>query len=1219
MSDTLNRNVAEALSSLAAESPLRTGAVALLGALGYESRRTLEAGSVQEFLERLNSANQLTEKQHALFEPWRAVEVVFQFSSNEIGGQPGLFDGVDGFDLGRIESFLFLAAELSEDRYGRTQLAEMTRVANRLFKMPVIILFRHGTTLTLAAIHRRTHKRDRSRDVLERVTLVKDIRLDRPHRAHVEILGDLALPRLMAEGVHDFDDLHAAWERVLDIEALNRRFYRDLFGWFQRAVSACRFPDDGASEGSTERHVIRLITRLLFIWFLKEKRLVPEELFDEGFARAALTRHAPDSTNYYRAVLQNLFFATLNTEIERRAFSPKSRAAHRDFTKYRYRTLLTDPEGFIALLRSVPFVNGGLFDCLDDFAGVGAGGRRIDAFTDSVETQGRDLDVPARLFFNLQDGLFPLFSHYKFTVEENTPLDREVALDPELLGRVFENLLAAYNPETRETARKATGSYYTPRQVVDYMVREALAAALAEKSRPTVAGDEFWRERLGYLLDHSDATADAGELFEDSEKRAIVTAIADIKALDPAVGSGAFPMGVLQTLTLALRRLDPHNKLWEVLQKERAKARAGAAFDTRDRERRDEALREISATFEKYRQSDFGRKLYLMQNGIYGVDIQPIACQIAKLRFFISLVIEQDPDPGAPNLGIKPLPNLETRFVAADTLIGLQAETASLLLDDAVRSKREEVAAVRERYFLADSRPEKLDCITAEQRLRRELQDMLENERRTWLAIHKRDIEISAKSLPNPAARKTYQESEHRKLASRQRTYDTAFADACKVAAWDPYDQNSRAGWFDPEWMFGAADGFDVVIGNPPYVRADFRDERHKVTRAAIMASGDYETLWEKWDLFVPFMERGFKLLREGGVSSLIVSDAFGHAKYALKARQWFLHKALIERIDFYSSIKIFDAAVHNLSYLVRKAEGAENEPLRRLHEPVFEEVRKLSTAKQKALSERVFFPEDVYRPPSSQGVPLHGLCYISKGMVVHSHESKAPGAFALDDVVSTARDTTHPKRFVEGKHLDRWLPVGTRWLEWGTERAPNLFSRRAFPELFTTREKIIAQRSPGPDPKASYDDKQTYFDASSVGLIMWNNLRNVRNRSIQKQARYPGEKRRADFPRREDLERDSSRFSVKFLLGVINSSAAREFLRAHRRSNIHLYPNDWKQLPIPDVPPDSQKPVVDLVDGILAAKRADVNADVTDLEQQIDEAVNRLYGLDERKIAAVK
>ena len=565
-----------ALSGFTGVGARREKAVALLDALGYRSARTEDVSSVEAFVALIGQTKPLTERQRRLFRSWRSADIVFQVTGEEIGGQPGLFQE---FDKGRAKSFLFVAADLEARPYGRTELAEMTRAVNRGFSMPVVVLFRHAASLTLAAVHRRAHKRDHDRDVLERVTLVKDIRAADPHRAHLDILGELALPRLIEAGVRDFDDLHAAWERVLDIEALNRRFYRDLFGWFQRAVSACRFPDDGAGEGSAERHVIRLITRMLFIWFLKEKRLVPEALFDEGFARTALKHHAPDSTDYYCAVLQNFFFATLNTEIDRRAFSTKTNEAHRDFSKYRYRALLADPEGFVALLRSVPFVNGGLFDCLDDFAAAGAGGRRIDAFTDSVETQGRDLDVPARVFFDPQDGLFPLFGHYKFTVEENTPLDREVALDPELLGRVFENLLAAYNPETRETARKATGSYYTPRQVVDYMVREALAAALAEKSRPTVEGGRVLA-RAARLppgsLGRGGRTLES--LFEEREKRAVVAAIADIRALDPAVGSGAFPMGVLQTLTLALRRLDPGNALWEEFQKERAKARAGRRF-----------------------------------------------------------------------------------------------------------------------------------------------------------------------------------------------------------------------------------------------------------------------------------------------------------------------------------------------------------------------------------------------------------------------------------------------------------------------------------------------------------------------------------------------------------------------------------------------------------------------------------------------------------------
>ena len=245
-------------------------------------------------------------------------------------------------------------------------------------------------------------------------------------------------------------------------------------------------------------------------------------------------------------------------------------------------------------------------------------------------------------------------------------------MDPELLGKVFENLLAAYNPETGATARKQTGSYYTPRPIVDYMVEEALVAALAGQVSPTDGDGKFWEERLRYLFDYAKAFDDASEWFDSREADEIVRTISALKILDPAVGSGAFPMGVLHKLTLALRRLDPDNTRWEQLQKERAIQRAAVAFDTKDRQTRDEELTEISRIFENY-SGDFGRKLYLIQNSIFGLDIQSIACQIAKLRFFISLAIEQEPDRAADNFGIKPLPNLETRFIAANTLIGLEA------------------------------------------------------------------------------------------------------------------------------------------------------------------------------------------------------------------------------------------------------------------------------------------------------------------------------------------------------------------------------------------------------------------------------------------------------------------------------------------------------------------------------------------------------------------
>ena len=358
----------------------------------------------------------------------------------------------------------------------------------------------------------------------------------------------------------NFDGLLAAWLNALDTEALNRDFYRELFQWFERAVSEARFP----KLLKAEEHVIRLITRLLFVWFIKEKALVAEDLFVEHRIATLLKDYDPAGDSYYRAVLQNLFFATLNTEIDHRNFSSQSDAPDRDFSRYHYASEIADPDRLLALFGRTPFINGGLFDCLDSEEVTGDGGYRIDCFTDDPADR-RDYSIPNTLFFAENDkdpGLITLFNHYKFTVEENTPAEQEVALDPELLGKVFEHLLAAYNPETRETARKQTGSYYTPRDVVDYMVDEALVASLSQKAQPSDGDRKWWEDRLHYLLDYNDA----GEFFDTAETEQIVRGIADLRVLDPAVGSGAFPMGVLHKLTLALRRLDPGNDQWKALQ-----------------------------------------------------------------------------------------------------------------------------------------------------------------------------------------------------------------------------------------------------------------------------------------------------------------------------------------------------------------------------------------------------------------------------------------------------------------------------------------------------------------------------------------------------------------------------------------------------------------------------------------------------------------------------
>ena len=879
----------------------------LLNVLGYQSQRTmpLEPNTRDGFL----SAFELEDEEkfnpkRALVEEWESIDFLFQLTHEEIRENPNLeIDfGEGGIEFTRMESYLFFVIKLKGDHYTRTQLSQITREINKPFDMPAMILFQHSEALTFAVIDRRLNKRDESRDVLLKATLIKDINFAAPHRAHIDILFDLSIAEL--HRVHEFSnfpELHEAWRQTLDTEELNKQFYLKLFNWFKWAATEGKFPKDKKRSLKPEEHVIRLITRILFVWFIKEKGLVSDKLFNEKQVERLLKDYDHDSgDSYYRAVLQNLFFATLNTEIEKRRFS-EGEPDHRNFSVYRYRNQISEPEELRTLFDKTPFINGGLFDCLDDFKAIRQGGSRVDCFSDR---HYKKLSIPNSLFFDKDRGLFPLLTHYKFTVEENTPIEQEVALDPELLGKVFENLLAAYNPETGETVRKQTGSYYTPRAIVDYMVEEALVAVLTQQVVPADGDTELWEEELRYLFDYALECDDASEWFNDDEKDRIVSAISELEILDPAVGSGAFPMGVLHKLTLALRRLDPDNSRWKQLQEQHAGKRASGVFRTQDDKTRREKLLEIDETFKRYRDSDFGRKLYLIQNGIYGVDIQPVACQIAKLRFFISLAIEQEPDRDASNFGIKPLPNLETRFVATNTLIGLElSETRLLLQEDSVQQLIKEIEGIREKHFLTNNRQRKLDLEEEEDELRERLKQELEVQRAKWVEIQQREIERKVDQLPKPEQREQLREVEQKRYEERKKEFDFGFEDARKIAGWKPYDQNASADWFDPEWMFGITDGFDVVIGNPPYVDSENMTRTNPELRRILAKK--YVSAKGNWDVYIPFCELSFNLMHEKGIAGLITPNKWLSINYGKSLRQ--LTKSLVYKIVDYSRFRAFE------------------------------------------------------------------------------------------------------------------------------------------------------------------------------------------------------------------------------------------------------------------------------------------------------------------------
>ena len=359
----------------------------LLEVLDYHAPLTEELlETVDNFIQEYPAENENTKTEQEFRKNAKSIELVSQVGSDEIAdSQPDRFESRT-FDGGLIQSFVFCAVELKDKDYSRSKYAQFTREVNKRLPLATVVFFRVRSEtrvenrLTIGFVGRRQHKRDPNLDVLEQVSLIKDIRLDKPHPAHRDILFELSLDEC-AKWMDDhnqqenFDGLLAAWLARLDTEELNKKFYRELFAWFEWAVAEGKFPKDKNLTVDPEEHVIRLITRLLFVWFIKEKGLVADELFNEVQVSPLLKDYDRGSgDSYYRTVLQNLFFATLNTEIEntegeKRRFSGGTRNDHRNFSLYRYKDQMHDPDKLLELFGQTPFINGGLFDCLDNFKG----------------------------------------------------------------------------------------------------------------------------------------------------------------------------------------------------------------------------------------------------------------------------------------------------------------------------------------------------------------------------------------------------------------------------------------------------------------------------------------------------------------------------------------------------------------------------------------------------------------------------------------------------------------------------------------------------------------------------------------------------------------------------------------------------------------------------------------------------------------------------------
>ena len=1166
MNDLETKQTIEARLKAFTTRPIAEAAIALFESLGYrsEKRIVLNPNIYENFRETFVKDKPFNLKQ-ALTDRWQSVDLLFQLTGDEIIASRQMdlaFDAHTKVDNSIIESYLFFAVTLQNENYTRTQLSNVTREINKLFPMPVMVLFRHGNTLTFSIINRRLHKRDESKDVLEKVTLIKDIAFANPHRAHIEILYDLSFGALHEKhSFTNFVELHEAWRKTLDIQALNKRFFQEIANWYFWAVKNATFPKPKEiidAEAYTAQSVIRLITRLIFCWFLKEKGLIPEDLFNHKKLSDLLTDLNPKQNTYYKAILQNLFFATLNQEMDQRAFRRDGQnfMAH---NLYRYKRLLKASNEALKLFGSIPFLNGGLFECLDKSLGTKEKPIyiRIDGFSDRDDNP---LSVPNFLFFNNAEkevdlstaygeakykcakvrGLIDIFESYKFTINENTPIEEEIALDPELLGKVFENLLAAYNPETGVTARKQTGSFYTPREIVNYMVDESLIACLKTKLESAASSASSIDERLRHLFAYNDQP----HPFTPIEVDLLIKAIDHLKIFDPACGSGAFPMGVLHKLVFVLGKLDPGNERWKAMQ-------IAKMDDPIMREQAEELFRE--------HYEDYGRKLYLIENCIYGVDIQPIAVQIAKLRFFISLIVAQRVDPKADNLGVRPLPNLETKFVAANTLIGIERPRKQMLRNPQIDEKEGELRRVREHHFTARTPATKRKYREQDAKLRADIGGLLKVD-----------------GFP------------------RETTEN--------LVNWNPYDQNASAEFFDSAWMFGIAEGFDVVIANPPYINVN--DMKKEVG----LHKNLFSTIFGSYDIYVLFFEKSITILKKKGILTYITSNKYFIADYAKKLRKFILDNTrILVLLDLADCRRVFEHAFVSPAITILQKEKVDNYKIKLSllqDEDIYNlDNVELASLESTDLVQGTNFVFDIYsagenktilRKLGNSTVPLGEVADVRTGIMGFEY-------WKMEPFVREGEKAGHIRIITNGQ-IDKFAFLFDQKINLykKTFHNPYLDIKQA-PINENTRRLFLSKKITirGVAKKLS-----AQFDDDGFGVLV------AVHTAIPQRAEY----------------------STFYLLALLNSTLFNwyhitKFYTARIPMGSLKYPISFlKQIPIKSSSLQEQKPFIDLVDKILAITKDDdylenaaKQAKVREYEKQIDQLVYKLYGLTPKEIKIVE
>ena len=1031
---------------------------------------------------------------------------------------------------------------------------------------------------------------------------------------------------------------------AFSVEPLNKDFYKKLQYWYFWAVENVRFPKDAeALENGRQLAVIRLITRMTFIWFMRVRQLVPDQLFDEAFIAGILKDMTPESASYYKAILQNLFFTTLNTPMNERRFFDRNKTGHKGYNPdsgnhnvFRYAELFKDEQAILNIFAKIPFLNGGLFECLDYKKGNAGERKYIDGFTGITKHQAY---VPNELFFagerqvDIQkyfgntsatyktEGLLNILKSYNFTIDENDPDDIEVALDPELLGSIFENLLASYNPETATTARNATGSFYTPREIVNYMTTESLKNYfLNEAGKQNLVLNNT---KLNSLL--NDKTND--NPFDQNTTLFLVEAINNLRAVDPAVGSGAFPMALLNKLVFILEKIDPENRLWQQAQISSVKQ----AVTDRTLFRMLEAA--IKDKF-KQKNADYGRKVYLIEKCIYGVDLQQIAVEIAKLRFFISLLVDENIDWDKPeaNYNIDPLPNLDFKLMQGNSLVAklagidfdrlndLKTGNENTLFDlekTPLQEQIETLETLKSEYIYAQPQDKK--------RLRQQIEQSIVNIIMLKIADVNTAIETQTAnmSLQLTDAQKAGLIARQKKKLSRKTGIDV---DALQQEITESLEGRKPKKYF--LWriffaeVFNQKKGFDIVIGNPPYIQLQKALDGNK-KYADVYKDLGYESFERTGDIYSLFYEKGLDILHPGGLLCYITSNKWMRAAYGKSLRGLFSRYKPLLLLDLGPGV--FDnATVDTNILLIQKTKTADHDQtpikaltlnrqtdLNQLTDDDFAQMTPESTQSWIILSPQ---EQALKNKIETAGTPLKDWDIdINYGIKTGYNQ-----AFVIESAIKNRLIAEDPKSadiikpLLRGRDIKRYkAEFAGLWLittHNGYKKADGTYVPPVGINNYPAVKKHLEQYSK--QLKKRQDKGLTPYNLRNCAYMEEFEKEKILYSEIAQEPSFYLDKNQTFINNTAYLLTGKH---LKYLLALLNSKFVTyifaNFYSINLGNSGYRYLAQYMEiLPIPKIPEPDQAPFVNLVNRIVARKAQ--GADTTALEQQIDRLVYKLYGL---------